>query len=50
MADVDDDLVRDLTALGRGIDAAPSGGLDDQVMERVAALPTPGRPVHAWSS
>ena len=50
MADFDDDLVRDLAALGRGIDAAPSSGFTTEVMERVAALPTPDRPVHPWSS
>ena len=41
-----DDLVRDLATLGRGIDPpVPSEGLTTAVMDRVAALPTPDRPV-----
>ena len=46
----DDDLVRDLAALGRGTDlpTAPAG-LTTDVMERVAALPTADRPARAWT-
>lgn len=45
-----DDLVRDLATLGRGIDPpVPSKGLATAVMDRVAALPTPDRPVNAWT-
>ena len=45
-----DDLVRDLTGLGRGIDPpALSHGLTTDVMERIAALPTPGRRAGAWT-
>jgi hypothetical protein len=45
-----DDLVRDLTALGRTIDApAPSGDLTTTVMERVATPPRPSEPAAWWS-
>jgi len=45
-----DDLVRDLSRLGRGIDPpAPSDGLTTDVMDRIAALPTPGRRADAWT-
>ncbi|MET0915152.1 MAG: hypothetical protein ABWY81_03020 [Jiangellaceae bacterium] len=45
-----DDLVRDLATLGRGIDPpVPPKGLATAVMDRVAALPMPDRPVNAWT-
>ncbi len=48
--DMDDDLVRDLVAMGRGIDlSAPSVGLTTAVMDRIAAVPAPTPPRSAWT-
>lgn len=45
-----DDLVRDLTTLGRGIEPLASfEDLTSDVMNRVSAMPTPDQPVNAWT-
>lgn len=48
--DTHDDLVQDLRLLGRSVESrTPSEGLTTAVMNRVAAMPTPARPVSAWT-